>query len=228
MELNTRRYSKAIGGSLVIHGTLLFLSVWLGQAAPLAANPPAAIEIVPASVLQADMEMADEAPAPPEAQQTAQTPAQSAAYNEPRPQVLQGKPSETAMAIPAAYTTGTAAVATPVDSGSTAEKTSQPDVPKSTAAPIKPTTANVVSGASPRYPASARQSGWEGTVTVRVLVDVDGTAASVSVRDSSGRDVFDDAAVNAVKRWRFSPATQGGEPVASYHDVKVRFRLTDY
>ena len=82
-------------------------------------------------------------------------------------------------------------------------------------------------GALPRYPGSARRAGREGVVTVRVLVGADGNAASVTVRQRSGREDFDDAAVQAVKKWRFSPARRGKEPVASFHDVRIRFRLDE-
>ena len=84
-----------------------------------------------------------------------------------------------------------------------------------------------LSGALPGYPQSARRAGREGVVTVRVLVGTDGNPVSVTVRVTSGREDFDDAAVSAVKKWRFSPAKRGGEPVASLHDVRIRFRLDE-
>ena len=62
---------------------------------------------------------------------------------------------------------------------------------------------------------------------VRVLVDTDGSAATVTVRESSGYDLLDDSAVTAVKKWRFSPAKEGGTAIASFYDVRVRFRLED-
>jgi protein TonB len=64
-------------------------------------------------------------------------------------------------------------------------------------------------------------------VTVRVLVNTDGSAVSVTVRETSGHEDFDNAAAQAVKKWRFSPARRGGAPVASFHDVRVRFRLDE-
>jgi protein TonB len=64
-------------------------------------------------------------------------------------------------------------------------------------------------------------------VTVRVLVGTNGTPASVTVRATSGHEDFDNAAVQAVKKWRFSPARRGVEPVASFHDVRIRFRLDE-
>jgi protein TonB len=64
-------------------------------------------------------------------------------------------------------------------------------------------------------------------VTVRVLVGADGNPAWVTVRQTSGHGDFDSAAVQAVKKWRFSPARRGKEPVASFHDVRIRFRLDE-
>ncbi len=81
------------------------------------------------------------------------------------------------------------------------------------------------SGTLPHYPSAARRAGREGVVVLRVLVAENGSAASVSVRETSGYDDFDNAAVQAVKKWRFSPARRAGQPVPSFHDVKVRFRL---
>ena len=82
-------------------------------------------------------------------------------------------------------------------------------------------------GALPGYPHTARRAGREGIVTVRVLVGTNGTPASVTVRATSGHEDFDNAAVQAVKKWRFSPARRGVEPVASFHDVRIRFRLDE-
>jgi protein TonB len=70
--------------------------------------------------------------------------------------------------------------------------------------------------------------GWEGTVVLRVRVDAQGNAAEVAVAIGSGQPVLDQAAVEAVRRWRFSPALEGGRPVAMVHDVRIRFRLDDY
>lgn len=81
------------------------------------------------------------------------------------------------------------------------------------------------SGTLPAYPSAARRAGREGAVLLRVLVGTDGSPASVSVRETSGYDDFDSVAAQAVKKWRFSPARRAGQAVASFHDVRVRFRL---
>jgi protein TonB len=77
----------------------------------------------------------------------------------------------------------------------------------------------------PRYPASARRSGTQGTVTLRVQVTREGLAARVDVEKSSGSPHLDAAALEAVKAWRFVPARQGADPVESRVLVPIVFRL---
>ncbi len=85
----------------------------------------------------------------------------------------------------------------------------------------------ILRGTAPGYPIAARQAGWEGVVMVRVLVDSRGAAGLVSLRESSGHQLLDDVVLQTVKKWRFAPATKNGKPVAGFHDVRVRFRLTE-
>ena len=97
--------------------------------------------------------------------------------------------------------------------------------------PATPTTgrspARPLQNSRPIYPRQARLMGWEGSVALRVLVDVQGNAAEVTVVTGSGYAVLDQAAVDAVRRWKFSPALDSGRPVAMPHDVRIRFRLDD-
>ena len=79
----------------------------------------------------------------------------------------------------------------------------------------------------PRYPAAARRRGIEGEVLVRVAVGLDGRAERVEVLRSSGSGLLDEAAVEALERWRFEPARAAGQPVAATVDIPVTFRLTD-
>jgi protein TonB len=79
----------------------------------------------------------------------------------------------------------------------------------------------------PRYPLSARRRGLEGRVVLRVFVEPDGRVRSIDILESSRHAVLDDAAVEALLRWRFDPARRSGVPVASWIDVPVAFRLAD-
>lgn len=78
----------------------------------------------------------------------------------------------------------------------------------------------------PTYPVMARRLGEEGKVMLRVLVTPEGTAAEVRIQNSSGSPMFDDAALEAVRQWRFVPARQGDNPVAAWVQVPIVFRLT--
>jgi protein TonB len=77
----------------------------------------------------------------------------------------------------------------------------------------------------PRYPLAARRSGEQGTVTLRVLITREGTAARVELGRSSGSVHLDSAALESVKSWRFVPARRGAEPVESWWVVPIVFRL---
>jgi protein TonB len=79
----------------------------------------------------------------------------------------------------------------------------------------------------PKYPETARRDGKEGRVLLRVLVNEEGRTASVEVNRSSGVESLDQAALEAIKRWRFSPARLGDRPVKSWVRIPVDFRLND-
>jgi protein TonB len=105
-----------------------------------------------------------------------------------------------------------------------------PAAPLAAAAPV-PRTVPPSYGAAylrnppPRYPVEARRGGVEGTVTLRVWVAADGAATRVEVDRSSGHRALDDAAVGAVKNWRFVPARRGDEAVEGLVTVPLVFRL---
>jgi protein TonB len=77
----------------------------------------------------------------------------------------------------------------------------------------------------PKYPSIARSRGWEGKVILNVHVSASGESEGVSVIQSSGHEVLDDAAVAAVEGWRFVPAKRGDTAVASTVHVPINFRL---
>ena len=79
----------------------------------------------------------------------------------------------------------------------------------------------------PDYPDLARRRGEQGRVVLRVDVSVDGHPLSVSVARSSGFGILDSAAEDAVRTWRFLPATQDGRPVTATAEVPIQFRLED-
>jgi len=84
----------------------------------------------------------------------------------------------------------------------------------------------VIRNTPPIYPETARRAGWEGRVTVRVKVSADGLPMSVALQKSSGYGILDQAALRAVKTWRFQPRTMGGVAMAGTVDVPVNFTLS--
>ena len=77
----------------------------------------------------------------------------------------------------------------------------------------------------PSYPNSARRLGIQGMTTLRVYVAADGRVGDVQVQESAGHPDLDNAAADAVKRWRFEPARRGTEPVGVWVLLPVEFRL---
>ncbi len=78
---------------------------------------------------------------------------------------------------------------------------------------------------APRYPAAAQSRGVEGAVTMRVLVDLQGNVSQVVMLKSLPPGVFDDAAVEAMRRWRFTPATFKKKPVQVWVKKTLTFQL---
>jgi protein TonB len=79
----------------------------------------------------------------------------------------------------------------------------------------------------PVYPPRCLRMGIEGTVRVRVLVGEDGRVQEVTVGKSSGEAALDDAAMDAVRYWRFEPAKRDGVPVRAWAIVPIEFKLID-
>jgi protein TonB len=107
------------------------------------------------------------------------------------------------------------------------EKKPVPQGPKSVSASKKANIPQpvVILNTPPNYPETARRAGWEGRVTVRVEVSADGVPTTVTLGKSSGYGVLDQAALRAVKSWRFQPRTIGGVAMAGVVEVPVNFAL---
>lgn len=84
-----------------------------------------------------------------------------------------------------------------------------------------PAAVTAVRNPAPDYPVVARRRGEEGRVVLLVDVDPDGNPASVTVATGSGHAALDDAAVRAVRRWRFANPERRQTEVK----VPVQFRL---
>ncbi len=92
--------------------------------------------------------------------------------------------------------------------------------------PLPSTRLEYASAPAPVYPREAMLDGIEGTVLLKVLVDVDGKPLSVEIERSSGNRRLDDAARRQVlRKWMFRPAIRDGQAIQVFGMVPVSFSL---
>lgn len=77
----------------------------------------------------------------------------------------------------------------------------------------------------PDYPRLSRRLREEGEVELRVRVDPAGQPVVVELARSSGSGRLDEAALRAVRDWRFEPARRGGQAVEAWVRVPILFKL---
>lgn len=181
-------------------------------------TPPQAPDIFSVTMLP----MAPPAPEPP-----APTPAPK-----PQPVVKKPEPKQQALPKPAPVDSKTAISReqpAPTPAPAEVQSTAAPsgaDKPNPTQAVSQPQfEAAYLNNPRPAYPAMSRRLGEEGRVEVEVQVQADGLPSKVSLRRSSGYPRLDDAALEAIKRWKFIPAKRAGEPVAASVIVPMPFVL---
>jgi periplasmic protein TonB len=78
---------------------------------------------------------------------------------------------------------------------------------------------------APVYPRLARERGYEGEVVLKVEVLQNGNCSLAAVKKSSGYGILDEAAVKAVRGWKFKPAMRGAQAFTSTIEVPIVFRL---
>ncbi len=82
--------------------------------------------------------------------------------------------------------------------------------------------ASLLKSVSPIYPATAKAQNVSGDVKIDVLVDANGNVSTVKV--ISGPTLLHQAALNAVKQWKYEPAQLNGKPTAVHVSVTIHFR----
>ena len=148
----------------------------------------------------------------------------------PAPKIAEpvAKPVETAMPVePVAPAAPVMPVAAPA-----------PTPPAVESAPVQPVKAPValpdrepdyhaayLNNPKPKYPMVARRMGWQGKVVLNVEVLASGLPGHIKIHQSSGHDVLDNDALNAVQTWRFVPARHNGEEVTRNFLVPIPFKL---
>lgn len=85
----------------------------------------------------------------------------------------------------------------------------------------------ILSKVEPAYPEGARSAGLEGTVQLKIQILANGAPGDITVNRSSGYDSLDEAAITAVRQWRFIPAKNqdSGVSIVCYTTMPIVFRL---
>ncbi|MGD0189905.1 MAG: energy transducer TonB [Rhizomicrobium sp.] len=107
-----------------------------------------------------------------------------------------------------------------------------PTPPKVTPSPAISQPALIAGGAgkcqSTYYPPIAIRLNQTGTTTVAVHIGADGSVESADIIESSGHDSLDQAAVKCISgSWRYKPAIQNGQPVATTMKYAIKWQLQD-
>ncbi len=102
---------------------------------------------------------------------------------------------------------------------------SAPAQPSGAAVQLPSSNATYLNNPRPSYPSISRRMGEQGKVLLRVLVDENGLPQQIEIKQSSGFDRLDKAALASVQRWRFVPGKRNGVPEAMWNIVPVNFVL---
>jgi protein TonB len=224
-----------VAASVVLHAVVLLLAPRFVDDEPF--EPPRVLSVVLAEPAEPAPLVVPEPPAPavPEVTAPVTPPPQPVRRAPARPAPRLAEPPEPVRPSPAppvAAAPAEAPASSPArDAGLKEERpVAGPPAPVVATAPREPLTppdfrAAYLRNPPPGYPAAARRNGEEGTVTLRVLVSVEGAPRDVLLERSSGSGLLDAAALAAVKNWRFAPARRGGEAQEAWVLVPIVFRL---
>jgi TonB family protein len=84
--------------------------------------------------------------------------------------------------------------------------------------------AKLASQVKPIYPQAARDAGIEGTVHLHALIGTDGTLIALRVTSNNDQDLAN-AALEAVRQWRYTPALLNNQPIEVFTEIDVAFKL---
>ena len=100
-----------------------------------------------------------------------------------------------------------------------------PAPPAPPAIQLPSSNADYLQNPKPAYPPLSRRLGEQGKIIVRVLIGTDGVPKKAEMRQSSGFDRLDQAALNTVLKWRYVPGKRGGVAEEMWFNVPINFVL---
>lgn len=208
-----RRSGQFFVAAIALHAAVLFypLKLAIGQ---LDVPTPTAIAV---SLVQAVTSTPEPAKAPPPAASPTPTPAPVQKKTVARP----------VMAITPEQSTAPNTFTAPPPVAAPAHSASPTNTNNTSPAPLSAPRfdAAYLDNPRPNYPPLSRRLGEEGKVLLKVKVSPDGLPATVHLEKSSNFERLDEAARQAVTRWRFIPAKRGDEAVEASVIVPLVFRL---
>jgi TonB family protein len=166
----------------------------------------------------------------------------SAHASVPAQKTRPAQPSTSVTTAATTAATGSGSSSAAIFAGKTLEDSSSGGVPEQPITPSQAATApvprpdsspSVTQHQEPRliehvpaaYPPSAASRGIEGVVEVSFSVSIDGTVNDVTVVSAEPADVFNQAAIAAVRRWKYEPKTVNGTPVEAHMQLSLEFKM---
>lgn len=225
------RLRRAVFASvLTAHMAALAGARHLRAPEPPAATPSVSVRLIVPEAPQVEHPI-DESPKPLPMSPTPQPPKPKP---KPPPRILTAAPSPAPPPFVAAPAMPPAPDPIAVSDTLPAPEPKPDPVPQQTAARAEPAaasssspiySADYLENPAPLYPALSRRHGEEGRVLLNVYVEADGRPSRVELRRSSGHSRLDQAALAAVRQWRFVPARQGKFAIAASVVVPIQFSL---
>jgi protein TonB len=211
-----RLRGTVLAAVILLHVLALALVLARSPAEPVAITPPILVSLVTPPRPEAP-------PAPP----VAVPPPPKVAPKVDRPQ-LRTPPRPTPEPVSMAPTALAGPVAEPEPPAPAAPAEVKAEKAPAPAAPPSPPRfdAAYLNNQTP-YPPLAKRLRETGTVQLRVLVSAQGMAENIELLSSSGSPRLDEGAQAAVRRWRFIPARQGDQNIASTVVVPIIFKLEE-
>ena len=198
----------ALASIISVHALVLVSLFWFQHV-----SDPVRVDILSVRLLQASPPV--EAPAQP-------VPVKPVLLPQPKPvikRVVTDKPAAAPTPEPIPQPVPPQPVPKPIE---------QPPEPVLSAPVVPPRfDAAYLNNPSPSYPALSRRNGEAGKVMLRVQVSSDGRPQQIELQRSSGFNRLDDAAMAAVRQWRFIPAKRGEENLTEWVLVPLVFKLTN-
>ena len=103
--------------------------------------------------------------------------------------------------------------------------TAPPAPPAPAAVQLPSSNADYLQNPKPAYPPLSRRLGEQGKAILRVLIGADGQPQKAELKQSSGFDRLDQAALSTVMKWRYVPGKRGGVAEDMWFNVPINFVL---